>query len=190
MSYEVTDLENGMRITVLKETRPEILLHPQIPRPLHGLAPRTIKGSKWWDRERHNAYARSNYHCEACGVSQSQALVRRHLEAHEMYDINYLQGRMYFKETVAVCHLCHNFIHFGRIKYLYEIRKITHGFLIEVRSHGDRILSKAGLYKNHDEVFYSLVPWNNWRLVIGNEEYTGKFRSQEEYDTFYETENG
>lgn len=39
--------------------RPELLLHNNIPKPMHGVAPRVVLGQKWWDRERRECYERA-----------------------------------------------------------------------------------------------------------------------------------
>ena len=54
---------------------------PNIPLPLHGLAPRVIKGQKWWSDTKKEAKAKLNQHCWACGVHKYDALSHRWLEA-------------------------------------------------------------------------------------------------------------
>lgn len=52
---------------------PWLLLHPNIPKPLHGLAPRVIKGEKWFNQTKREAKAKLNQHCWACGVHKYDA---------------------------------------------------------------------------------------------------------------------
>src|SRR3990167_9396936 len=85
-------------------TNPAILLHPNIPKPMHGVNPRTIMGQEWWDEQRQRAYEENNFCCWACGVHKSQAAYHKWLEAHECYEIDYIAGRMYMRIIVALCH--------------------------------------------------------------------------------------
>lgn len=46
---------------------PVVLTHQNIPKPLHGLNPRTIKGQQWWDVA--GKLADEGY-CIACGIAK------------------------------------------------------------------------------------------------------------------------
>lgn len=107
-----------------KFTRPEILLHPSIPRALGGINPRTIKGPEWWDEVRKKVYIRNNYCCWACGTFRLDC-VPPILDAHEMYeyDCDKLEARMV--EVVALCRDCHQFIHWRRNWYRTRFRKVV-----------------------------------------------------------------
>ena len=154
-----------------KFRRPEILLHPNIPKPLHGCAPRVVKGQEWWDVVRKQTYAENNHCCFACGVHQSEAEVKQWLEAHEYYFINYKTGRLTLKELVALCHLCHNFIHTGRLQALVEIGELTKDFQKQVLSHGKRVLSDAGLKTRKFKEPKQCAEWADWRMIIDSKEY-------------------
>lgn len=167
--------------------RPEILLHPNIPKPLHGVAPRVVLGRSWWDQTRKAAYKSTNYHCLACGVHKTRAKLRQWLEAHEIYEIDYGKGRAKFLEVVPLCHCCHNYIHDGRLRGLLEQGKLHHSKYVTIIQHGDLVLSQAGLAREslavRDESIMNgkLAEWGSWRLRIGRNLYKPKFKSLEEW---------
>jgi hypothetical protein len=118
--------------------RPELLVHPPIPRYLHGVNPRTIKGQDWWDSVRHPVYRKSNWCCWACGSNDG-------INAHESYEYDQEHYVARLAEVVALCHDCHRFVHsfmtysnwlHGGIKF-NELERILH--------RGRDILTRAGL---------------------------------------------
>jgi hypothetical protein len=163
---------------------PSILLCPNVPKPLHGLVPREILGTRWWDDTRHAAYASTDYHCIACGVPKADALVHKWLEGHELYAINYKRGRMTYRETIPLCHLCHNFIHSGRLHMLLQAGTITAAQYHRVLEHGERVLKAAGLAQ---PLPYTgpCAEWGDWRLVVSGMEYAPKFKTYEEWERAY-----
>lgn len=182
-----------------------ILTHAHIPKPLHGLNPRTIKGDEWWDYQRHIAYRRYNYTCIGCGVHKGIAKGFQWLEAHENYIYDYDKGKAYVESIEPVCHYCHNFIHSGRLsviagkeKTMSEVRDILqHGF-DTLRGTGLQVFPFTMDYahdlkvKTYDvdayEVPISIVPWEDWRLIIDDEEYKPLFNSYDAWRKHYEDE--
>lgn len=162
------------------KTRPEILLTGGIPPALHGLAPRQLLGPTWWNRTRRLAYASTNYHCIACGVSKFDARARQWLEAHEVYETDHLLGRMTYVEAVPVCHYCHSYLHFHRLQKMLDTGQIHHAKYAGIIKHGDSILSTIGLSRPSN---YSgpTVEWSEWRLIVNDIEYKPLYRSFEEY---------
>lgn len=163
--------------------RPEILLHPNIPKPLHGINPRTIFGQEWWDRERHESYTRSEYRCLACGVHKTEAKYHRWLEAHELYDYDYHNGILTFKEIVALCHSCHNYIHSGRMQVLVNRGKMAQSKMDDIKHHGNSIIKQNNLKRPTPPEM--CAEWDDWKMVIYGQEYKGKFRDYEEWLNFY-----
>lgn len=160
--------------------RPEVLLHPNVPKPLHGLAPRVVLGQDWWDTVRRQAYRSTNYHCIACGVHRSMAVVSLHLEGHEVYSIDYLLGRATYVETVPLCHYCHSYIHSGRLRALVNTGKVALSKLRAVTAHGDNIIREAGL-KHLEDYSGPTADWADWRLVVNGKEYEPLYKSYEEW---------
>jgi hypothetical protein len=162
--------------------RPELLLLPNIPKPLHGIAPRTIMGQSWWDEQRHKAYASLDYHCAACGAlkGNESLLFRGWLEAHEVYDIDYNHRVARFIEIVPLCVCCHMAIHTGRLTSLYpKIYDEEDCWLVL-----ERKKQVCGSYGVIDDRDYT-VGWNDWRLEFEGKLYEPKFKTIEEWSKFY-----
>lgn len=159
--------------------RPEILCCQKIPKPLHGVVPRLLLGQKWWDKTRETAYRSTDYHCIACGVHKYDAKGRQWLEGHEVYEIDYLAGIAEYKETVPLCHFCHNYIHDGRLKNLLESGKVHHAKYVAVIQHGDAVLKTHGLTRERYEG--PMAEWGDWRLVVEGKEHPPLHRSMSEY---------
>lgn len=138
-------------------TTPSLLQHPNLPKPMHGMNPRTLLGQAWWDEKRRAAYAERDFHCWACGVHKLDAQVHQWLEGHEEYKIDYTAGRMEFVRVVALCHFCHSFIHSGRLMALHEKGEITSGRFKKVIVHGLNVLHEAGAFPWPETVRIALL---------------------------------
>jgi hypothetical protein len=167
------------------EVEPEILLCDNIPRPMHGMAPRVVFNSRWWDKTRRKAYKSTSFCCKACGVLKFNARGRSWLEAHEVYEIDYLLGRMVYIKTVPLCHYCHSYIHSGRLLASVESGEIKASKFVAVQQHGDDVLLMADL-KKPEPYSGPEADWKDWRLVIDGEEYEGLYKSFEEWKKVYD----
>jgi hypothetical protein len=169
-------------------------------------------GRKWWDEKRQAAYAANDFHCWACGVHKSVALVRNCLEAHESYDINYDRGLVRLQEIVALCHFCHNFIHSGRLWAILRKGEISGDRFVAVMAHGFRVLRESGVspwwytiqnWIRHeyalpeDEAFglvahlipeeeYSAARWDLWRLEIDGQSFGPAHESHRHWKDHYD----
>ena len=161
--------------------RPEILLCPNTPRPMHGVVPRELLGPKWWNATRREAYRSTNYHCVACEVSKYNAKARKWLEGHEVYTVNYLKGTWTYIETVPLCHYCHNYIHGGRMLALLQKGQMNQGKYAGVIQHGDKVLSQAGLdrFPPYPGPF---AAWSKWRLLLKGKKYPPKFKTEFQWE--------
>jgi hypothetical protein len=161
-------------------TRPELLTMPNVPPPMHGVAPRNILGRAWWKQTRQTAITVNNDCCWTCGrhSSMTQGKVKS-LEAHECYDIDYPNGVMNFFGVAALCRFCHCFIHSGRSAMLVNTGLMQQATFKAIIDHGYEILAAVGLrpwrgtramvelgYKAEAEP--PMAPWETWRLRIPN----------------------
>lgn len=180
---------------IYTDTDPSILLCPNVPKPLHRLAPRNIYGDVWWNKTRKEAYASTDYHCKACGVHKLKAKFRQWLEGHELYEVNYQKGRSTYLKTVPLCHACHNSCHDGRMLTLLKHGQISQAKYTRILQHRDRVLAEAGLQKmtvqERDREFLSLeargliAKWEDWRLILDGKEYKPLFKNYQEWEEYW-----
>ena len=176
-----------------KKANPELLQLSTVPKALHGLNPRTLLGQEWWDKTRRKAYSDANYYCEACNAKS-----RKPLEAHEVYSYDERRHKAKYTGVVAICHKCHNFIHLGRLNWLWESGRVDHNFVCAVLEHAIKVLTEANLSPNPDSVPLltawdcDFIPprkhstrsggigvWHKWTLEVEGKIYNTKFHSYE-----------
>ena len=192
----------------MSNLKPEILTHPNIPKPLHGINPRTIMGQKWWDETRQKVYASNGYCCIACGVPKEMAYGPKWLEAHEYWNIDYMKGICEVVSIEPLCHYCHNFIHSGRLSMIVGIQK-SERQVIEILEYGFKTLSNANLRcfpftlelaKSLNAKTYGVKPykvslnpdikWSDWKLLFMGKEYKSNFKNQDEWQEHYSQIDG
>lgn len=99
------------------DMRPLIAM-PNIPKPLHSVAPRTVLGPTEWDKMRKACYEAANDTCEICGERPNNLRARH---GHEVYEIDYEKGISRFVRVFCVCYLDHlGAIHTGRAITLWK----------------------------------------------------------------------
>lgn len=106
-----------------KEDGPAILTMPNVPKPCHTLAPRTVLGNTTWNYMRKACYQKAGYKCEACGNDLSKQANGKFIgHAHELYSIDYARQQVVFERCVCLCGWpCHlGCIHTGRALTLYK----------------------------------------------------------------------
>jgi hypothetical protein len=170
------------------------LLHPNIPKALHGVNPRSIYGNGWWDKQRKESYSKNNYCCWACGVHKTKAKYHNWLEAHEMYEYDFNNYTLTFNEVVALCHSCHGYIHSGRLMILRDKNIISKKMYEDIIRHGTKIAKRINydnenvqrLLNEYDTSDY-IERWQEWRMIIDGESYEPKFKTFNEWQDFYST---
>lgn len=126
---------------------PSLLTMPNIPKPLHSLAPRIIEGQSKWNVMRTQCYMKADYTCQACG----KYLGAGKCEAHELYSIDWKQQRSKFERCVCLCHDCHTFIHSGRSFTMYK--------------NGDKYCNNIYLQKIAKKAFELVSSYNNTQPI-------------------------
>lgn len=138
-----------------EESGPKILTMPNIPYPLHNVAPRTILGRKVWDEMRKKCYADAKHKCEICGAEGK-------MHAHELYDIDYTTQTAIFKRCVCLCPKCHvKCIHTGRALTLYKKRSplMTKEALLDGAEHAFKIIYEYNATHRSSEPLRVFSTW-------------------------------
>lgn len=158
-----------------------ILSMPNVPHPLHTLAPRTILGTTTWNHMRNRCYYEANYTCEACGAKvkteyydngavhhqyhDDGTIAKRNLHAHELYTYDYEKGTAKFERCVALCECCHvRFIHSGRMYTMYKQGDplMTAERVLEGLEHGFQQIAKYNEEHKGGEklrVYYAVIEY-------------------------------
>lgn len=190
-----------------------ILTHPNIPKALHGLNPRSLLGQEWWDNQRHAAYRKYGYRCWACGMPKGSDPFKPWLEGHESYQYDYRKGTARLVEVVALCHSCHSFIHSGRLWALYKAGEVSHMQIKHIIDTRMEMLQKAGLKpfpatmqiwvvltddlelrdiragmylkRQKEATPHTNVRWEDWRLILYGHQYKPIIKNMEEWERKY-----
>lgn len=171
-----------------KKLQPSLLGQGNVPKPLHGINPRTIMGQKAWDQLRRTSKSVTPY-CRACGKDTLA------LDLHEDYNIDYKKGIMTLEQYVTLCKECHMFIHSGLLLRFTVSKKVSKEYAKQVVEHGFKIcrendikvfagtiaLANALKIPTKDIKVWkppmSTIPWEKWRLVFNNKTYYGMSRN-------------
>ena len=185
------------------KSNPSLLLHPNVPKPLHGMAPRTLMSGKEWDVTRRGCYKDAEYKCEACGIQagwdvegnkfgwSDQYNGTLKLHAHEDYDIDYEMKEVVLNKIVSVCATCHNYIHSGRTQSLYEKGILDEQDMWEITTNGDSVLIDGGISPSLKEVDKNTYEdeWDDWRLLFRDKIHSSKFKDYDEWVKHYKGED-
>lgn len=173
-----------------KKLSPILLTKPNIPKPLHGINPRTIMGKRAWELYKTNAKIKTNFSCACCGTVTSK------LELHENYDIDYEKGVMNVNSMEPLCNYCHMFIHSGLLLVFLNNGTFSKQKVVNILEHGITILSKNNLdifigtfnlakklkIDTKELKVYtppkSTISWSSWCLIWEGKKYYGLTKKQ------------
>lgn len=185
------------------ELKPELLTQPNIPKPLHGLSPRTIMGRYKWDLLRVEIYKKYHNRCIVCGVSKLSAKRYKRLEAHENWDINYTTGICAVKSIEPLCNFCHSFIHSGKLTMDLQEKRISLAMYKDILKQGFSILGKnhlscfpstlglaklVGIKTNVKSYTLKVNPdleWADYRVKFNNKLYKPLFKNMLDWEEHY-----
>lgn len=126
-----------------EENDARLLTMPNVPLPLHTLAPRTIMSKSEWDKIRKKCYVMAGWKCEICGTN----LQPGEAQSHECYSYDFTKQEAVFERCLCLCKKCHlGGIHSGRALSMYL--------------QGYKYMTKRTLIDGAENVFRHLHEWN------------------------------
>jgi hypothetical protein len=163
--------------------KPQLLGQANIPKPLHGINPRTIMGASKWAKHR-QVIVQNNPYCKSCGASNCA------LDLHEDYEIDYNNCIMKIRDYVPLCKSCHSFIHSGLLRVWVSEKTVSIQAARDILQHGIsicaqhciRIFAGTALLAKELSVPLGSVrswtpkmksEWGSWKLLYDGKEYPG-----------------
>jgi hypothetical protein len=178
----------------VSEHDPMLLTMPPLVKPLHGTAPRMIMGESWWNDTRQEVYKKNKFHCVACGVHKSNAKIHQWLEAHEYYEVDYVNTKYALKDIIPLCHCCHAFIHYQRSTAMLNAGKLSKKNFDIIMDHGKEVLSRIGVDKSEiilpeDHFPETNGKWGDWYFEFEGVKHYSKFENYDAWNEFYTNQN-
>lgn len=140
------DIKKVFAWTAPKEDGAPIIAMPNVPAPLHRVAPRTVLGDSTWTHMRKYCYYNADYKSQISGIDLDGSTNDLKCNAHELYSYDYIHGKAYFERAVCISPIEHNFIHSGRMLTMYK--------------KGNPLMPKSYLLKIVENGFKIIYDWN------------------------------
>lgn len=176
---------NYRRTSTPNFLKPYLLFHPPIPRPLHGLNPRSIMGQDWWDEHRIYAMAKNNHCCWACGIWKVDAKYKQWLEGHESYITDWKNGILELDEIVSLCHCCHNYIHSGLLESNFRKGRISlekHNYIMD---RGNDLIKPLFKMESIPDERLCQQDWRKWHIIIDGQKHYSNFKNEQDWYNYY-----
>lgn len=101
---------------------------------------RSAVSTEQWDKLRRDCYENANNVCEICGGTGKQQGYRHNVEAHEVWEYDFIHNKQILVRLISLCVRCHMAKHIGRtfaigkqaeiFKHLQEINNWDHKTLV------------------------------------------------------------
>lgn len=160
--FDITSVEKWIAPDKIEGLDARIICMPNVPKPTHSLAPRTVLGNGTWNHMRKRCYFLANYTCEICGAEVGKNIDKKDYHAHELYSIDYAKGTVTFKRAVGLCALCHTrCIHTGRAFTMYKKGNpfMTANMVLEGAEHAFSLVHKWNTEHPDEEPLRLFATW-------------------------------